>query len=232
MSAKRLIDRSQPARRAVVILAIAGLALASGCAKRDSITVGSVPDDYRTNHPIVVGEKDEIIDLPVGASDRGMTRQQKASVEGFLHHYDRQAAPVLTILAPYGAANDVAAGHAASDFAALARRNGVPEGRIIVSSYDAGAADVSAPVRLSYKSMRAQVAGKCGRWPADMLADTENKHWANFGCSYQNNLAAQMANPEDLLGPRKQTEIDATKRGVAIDVYQNTPTIWEPEILY
>ena len=51
--------------------------------KRDSITVGAVPDDYRTNHPIVIGEKEEVLDLPVGAGDRGMTEQQRESLEGF-----------------------------------------------------------------------------------------------------------------------------------------------------
>ena len=50
--------------------------------------------------------------------------------------------------------------------------------------------------------MRAQT-DKCGRWPEDLLHDAENKHYADFGCSYQNNLAAQIANPADLLGPRK-----------------------------
>jgi pilus assembly protein CpaD len=54
-----------------------------------------------------------------------------------------------------------------------------------------------------------------------MLETSENKHYADFGCSYQNNLAAQVANPADLLGPRKQTEIDAENRDKVIDVYRN-----------
>ena len=45
--------------------------------KRDSVTVGAVPDDYRTNHPIVIAEKKQVLDLPVGASDRGMTAPQR-----------------------------------------------------------------------------------------------------------------------------------------------------------
>ena len=49
---------------------------------------------------------------------------------------------------------------------------------------------------------------------------SENKHYADFGCSYQNNLAAQMANPADLLGPRKPSTIDAENRGAVIDVYR------------
>ena len=67
--------------------------------------------------------------------------------------------------------------------------------------------------------MKAQT-DKCGRWPADLVETSENKHYADFGCSYQNNLAAQMANPADLLGPRKSTDIDAENRGAVIDVYR------------
>ena len=208
------------------VLAVLSVALLAGCAKRDSITVGAVPDDYRTNHPIVIAEKDEVLDLAVGASDRGMTKMQRVALDGFFAHYDKSAAPPVTILTPVGALNDVAAQAAAYDFARVARANGVPEGRI---SYTAGAADVSAPVRVMYTAMRAQT-NQCGRWPEDILNTHDNKHYANFGCAYQNNLAAQIANPADLLGPRKQTEIDATRRGVAIDTYQEGPAEIDSEV--
>ena len=69
-----------------------------------------------------------------------------------------------------------------------------------------------------------------GRWPDDLLDNVENKHYADFGCSYQNNLAAQIDNPADLLGPRKQTPIDAENRINAIDVYQNRGVRGEFEI--
>ena len=215
------------------LLTIAAIALLSGCAnaKRDSITVGAVPDDYRTNHPIVIGEKEEVLDLPVGAGDRGMTRPQRASLEGFLANYDRSAAPVLKIMAPAGAANDIAAAEAAHDFAAIARKNGVPQSRIMLMSYQASSVETAAPVRVSYTAMRAQT-GKCGRWPADLLETSENKHYANFGCSYQNNIAAQIANPADLLGPRKQTEIDAANRNVIIGDYQADESLFNDTIDY
>lgn len=216
-------------RNRLSVLAVLSVALLAGCAKRDSITVGAVPDDYRTNHPIVIAEKDEVLDLAVGASDRGMTKMQHIALNGFFDHYDRSAAPPVTILTPVGALNDVAAQAAAYDFARVARANGVPEGRIIVTSYTAGAADVSAPVRVMYTGMRAQT-NQCGRWPEDVLNTHDNKHYANFGCAYQNNLAAQIANPADLLGPRKQTEIDATRRGVAIDTYQSGPAEIDSEV--
>ena len=206
---------------ALPILAVTAVAFLAGCAfqKRDSITVGAVPDDYRTNHPIVISEKEQILDLPVAAGDRGATAPQRASLEGFLAGYDRTAAPVLTIAAPSGSANGVAAAEAANDFAHVARKNGVPASRIMLASYQAGPEEISAPVRVSFQAMRAQT-GRCGRWPKDILETSENKHYANFGCSYQNNIAAQIANPEDLLGPRKQTPIDPANRGVVIGDYQ------------
>jgi pilus assembly protein CpaD len=207
------------ARPVVGIIAAVTVGLLSGCVHRDSITVGSVPDDYRTNHPIMIAEKNEVLDLPVAAGDRGMTSSQRTALDGFLDAYDRSALPVVTITVPSGSGNAAAAADAAHDFRRFIHSRGIPDTRIMMASYQAPSVDVSAPVRVSYIAMRAQT-NKCGRWPDDMLNDAQNKHYADFGCSYQNNLAAQVANPADLLGPRKQTEVDAEERSNVIDRYR------------
>lgn len=193
--------------------------LAAGCAGRDSITVGSVPDDYRTNHPIVISEKEKTIDIPVGTADRRLSRIQRIAADGFIANYDRSAAPMVNIMVPQGSANAVAASHVAAGLVKRLRAAGVPEGRILHQPYQAEQYGDSAPIRLAYAEMRAST-GPCGRWPADMLENAQNKHWANFGCSYQNNLAAQIANPADLLGPRQPGDIDADNRSNAIDDYR------------
>ncbi|TIM07023.1 CpaD family pilus assembly protein [Mesorhizobium sp.] len=211
--------RSRICRPVLPVLAVAVAALLAGCAKRDSITVGAVPDDYRTNHPIVIAEKNEKIDLPVGAGDRGMTRSQRDTLLGFLDGYDKSAAPTLTILIPSGSANEIAATAAGRDFARLAIASGISRSRIVITTYQSVSAEASAPIRVAYVSVRAQT-GRCGRWPEDLMQTSENKHYADFGCSYQNNLAAQIANPTDLLGPRKQSDIDAENRGAVVDVYR------------
>lgn len=214
-------SRSRVYRRAIPALAVAAVAvLLAGCARRDSITVGAIPDDYRTTHPIVIAEKNQKIDLPVGAGDRGMTGSQRDTLLGFLDGYDKSAAPTLTIQVPSGSANEVAATAAARDFARLAVAGGIKRNRIVVVSYQAASSEISSPVRVAYVSVRAQT-DKCGRWPDDLGDTAENKHYADFGCSYQNNLAAQMANPADLLGPRKPSTIDAENRGAVIDVYRS-----------
>ncbi|MER9422046.1 CpaD family pilus assembly protein [Mesorhizobium sp. M0317] len=211
--------RGRIRRSAMPILAVAIAASLAGCAKRDSITVGAIPDDYRTTHPIVIAEKNQKLDLPVGAGDRGMTGSQRDTLLGFLDGYDKSAAPALTIATPIGSANEVAATAAARDFARLAVARGIKLNRIVVTSYQSVSPEASAPIRVSYISVRAQT-DKCGRWPEDILETSENKHYADYGCSSQNNLAAQLANPTDLLGPRKSSDIDAENRGAVIDVYR------------
>lgn len=195
---------------------LAVLALA-GCA--DRMQTASIPDDYRTNHPITIAERENYIDLAVGSTDHGATKAQVQTLEGFLANYDQHAAPALTIMRPTGALNTVAASRAAKDFARIAKANGVPASRISITTYEAGAADTSAPVRVSYVSVQAQT-NECGQWPEDLVRTGANRHYADYGCSYQNNVAAQISNPNDLLGPRKPTTIDAENRSIVIEDYR------------
>jgi pilus assembly protein CpaD len=199
--------------------AVFGLSLLAGCVGRDHVIVGAIPDDYRTSHPIVISEKEQVTDIPVGAADRGMTRSQREQLQGFLGSYDRSAASVVQILLPEGSANEAAARRAAAGLAEVARSAGVPRGRITILSYHVNAPDSQPPIRVSYSKVVAS-AGPCGRWPEDLMKNSENKHYADFGCSYQRNLAAQVANPNDLIGPRKMGDIDAANRNNVINVYR------------
>ena len=215
----------------LTLVATVAAMLMAGCANRDSIQVGSIPDDYRTSHPIVIGEKDKKVDIPVGLTDRGMSGVQRAAVDGFIADYDRSAAPVVTVLTPYGSPNQNAASLVSADMVKRLRAGGVPEGHILHQPYEAASYGDNAPIRLVYSEMTAST-GQCGRWPADMLENTDNKHWANFGCSYQNNLAAQVANPADFLGPRKPGSIDAERRGISISDYRRRFSGWQSEVTY
>lgn len=217
-----MLSSATMARRGAALPLAAALAVAllSGCAalKRDHIEVGAIPDDYRTNHPIVIGEKVETLDIPVAADGYRMTRNQSDLVKGFLYSYDREAGPAVTILVPHDAANSGAASAVAVDIGRMMRHSGVAD--VYVAHYQAGAPGAAAPIRITYTAIRAHT-DKCGRWPEDLLETSENRHYANFGCAYQNNLAAQVANPNDLIGPRQPTEIDAENRGAVIDAYRN-----------
>lgn len=200
-------------------LAACGAALLAGCAQRDHVVVGSIPDDYRTNHPIVISEREKVLDVPVATSALRMTRGQRDLVAGFLSGYDRETGAPMRILVPANSVNAASAFVVAGEIEDLARKEGVHGGNILVQSYQVTAPEAAAPIRVTYYALAAST-NQCGRWPEDLMKNADNKHWANFGCSYQNNLAAQVANPSDLLGPRRATSIDPENRADAIGEYK------------
>jgi len=65
-------------------------------------------------------------------------------------------------------------------------------------------------VRLSFLGLKAHVADQCGQWPRDLaigsgaVADWSNKPYWNFGCAYQTALAAQVADPRDLVTRKRK----------------------------
>ena len=84
--------------------------------------------------------------------------------------------------------------------------------------------DAGAPIRLSYLRYVAE-GPECGRWTTNLAEDYRNLPYPNFGCAQQRNLAAQIANPADLLGPRTMEPADQERRAVVFDKYrQGKPT--------
>lgn len=210
-------------RKPARFLLAAGLTgLLSGCgANVHHVEVGAIPDDYRTNHPIIVSEQEQTLDVPVASSDGDLRHGMESAIRGYARNYTAGASGAITILVPHGSMNAAAAALVARDVKSVLVEEGVPAGRIIVSGYGASATGDVAPIRLSYFAIDAST-GECGRWPEDMLANgNENKHYANFGCATQNNLAAQVANPMDLLAPRAVSPIDSERRQNVIADYQD-----------
>jgi pilus assembly protein CpaD len=78
-------------------LLVAGTSLA-GCANRDGMSTGALPDDYRTRHPIVIAEAEHAIDVPVGTSDRRLTTGARDVIRGFAQSYTNSATGTVQIL--------------------------------------------------------------------------------------------------------------------------------------
>jgi pilus assembly protein CpaD len=206
--------------------------LLSGCAKMgtDHIAVGSVPDDYRTRHPIVIAENRKQLMVPVGEAPRQLSFAEREVLAGFLSGYNSGGAGAIQIAVPAGAHNSGSAGFTANEIAALAHKEGFGD-RVVVGHYAAPADHPMPPVLVSFAAMSAS-AGPCGKWPEDILPDTENAQYHNFGCAYQNNLAAQLENPLDLLYPRRKGPIDAANRDKVIGDYRDNAGTWSPNIDY
>ncbi|MEL6505048.1 MAG: CpaD family pilus assembly protein [Pseudomonadota bacterium] len=204
----------------VLLSSLVGL---TGCAgySKSHFTVGSTSQQtYKTRHPIIIDEKEQVLDVPVASGSYDLPRATYSAIEGYADTFRRQASGTITIMVPSGSPNESAARNMSHRIIDTIENAGVSRTRVRMARYDASRHGSSAPVRLSYRAVKASVTG-CGKWNKDLAVDTsENKEYHNFGCATQNNLAAQVANPADLLGPRGMTPIDPVRRNNIIDTYR------------
>jgi pilus assembly protein CpaD len=228
----RLINPISSRRLSALAAAAMAAAALSGCGamhNRHNIIVGSIPDDYRTSHPIILNEREEVLDVPVGASDSQISVAQRSSIQAFMAQSSSPGA--VQVLLPSGAPNSAAARRVLPHIESALRKSGVQGGNIVTASYDASGSQSSAPVRISYRAMSAGTE-PCGKWTADLGDTSQNKNYENFGCASQNNFAAMIANPADLIGPRLPDSIDPVRRGLAISRYQKSTGIWSANTSY
>ncbi len=217
---RKFTGQSRGAWRPTLAVLLLSGTLLGGCANVHNIEVGAVPDDYRTNHPIIISEKQEVTDIPVASTDRSLTFGTIDIVRGVAQQYRASSSGALVIMRPVGSANARAANHLAKQIRDVLVGEGVPRNRVEYATYQAAPTDDAAPIRLSFGAIAASVQ-QCGRWPRDLVLNTtQNKHYENYGCATQNNLAAQVANPTDLIAPRGMTPIDAERRDNALADYR------------
>jgi pilus assembly protein CpaD len=176
--------------------------------------------DANQRHPIMVSQQPATLNVRVPRGSQGLTEAQRGQVAGFLEHYRNAGMgnSRLVIGVPAGAPNETAAMRAMADVRRLIVDYGFSDSAIATEPYHAGR-DANAPIRLSYLQYVAE-GPACGRWPTNVADEPRNLDYANFGCAQQRNLAAQIANPADLLGPRTMTPSDAERRQVVMDKYE------------
>ena len=78
-------------------------------------------------------------------------------------------------------------------------------------------------VRVIVSRTRAEVPG-CPNWSEKSQPNYNNRMMSNFGCGVNSNLAAMVANPEDLVHGREGTNLGNNQAGTkAVILYKTTP---------
>jgi pilus assembly protein CpaD len=211
------------ARLAAPGLVLAGglLAALAGCSTSvdRQLATGGIPDDYRHNHPIAVEEMLESMDVPVGQDSARLPKPVKAAVAGFGATFAASGASLIAVVAPSGSPNQVAAAGIAVEVEQVLHQSGVNPRAIEYRVYRAGPEERNAPVRIAYNRIAAHTA-PCGPWP-DQAAETgQNRNYFALGCATQQNLAAMVESPLDLIYPRGLTPADAQRRATVLDHYR------------
>lgn len=200
-------------------------ALMAGC-KTTSVeeNVSSVPSDYRLRHPIAVREKAQTLTVFIGDRRGGLTPAQRAEVGAIASNWRQEATGGIVIDIPVGNANEHAATSASREIRAILSAAGVPNHAIEIRPYRTQDPVRLGTIRVNYPKMAAET-GPCGLWPEDigptydLVYRSNRPHW-NHGCANQRNLAAQVANPADLVQPRAETPVLASRRATAMEKYR------------
>ncbi|RXF73644.1 CpaD family pilus assembly protein [Hansschlegelia zhihuaiae] len=209
-------------RCSLVALGVAGALALGGCNFNNRIVNDPYPTTVSQRHPIVLAEGSERLDLPIGAGAPGLTPRQRADLRAFAAAWRTDGRGPIGVMTPTGGEG----AHALPAIRATLAAAGVPSTQIVSRRYPADGDEV-ALVKLGYVKLKAKVPHKCGYWPedlgyggADMYGASENREYWNFGCATQANLAAQVADPEDLARPRAETPIYAARRQTVIEKHR------------
>jgi pilus assembly protein CpaD len=207
-----------------ILVSLLALTVLGGCVNTKYDVTGATlgPDDYRVRHPILINQQIATMDLPVGPDVPKLSTRMRGNITGFAQQYAIADASAMAIIVPSRSANERVATGIARQAADALVAAGVPRKQIDVRSYPAGAEEAEAPVRLAFARIAAHVDG-CGQWPMEdgkMWMKTENRSYYNFGCATQQNLAAQVTNPLDLLYPRGMSPSDSTRRTAVLGKYE------------
>ena len=189
---------------------VAAVLLAGSCTgPMNELTLSN---DGAVNHPITVAPHYNTLKLSFSAVDAGLLPDDSARFEDFVTGYLAHASGSISISPPAGADAPAAMRYFAERLAAL----GVPRSRIMVGTHQAGG---DGQVEIAYDGYVAQV-DPCGDWSKDLAQTAANQSAPNFGCATQHNIAAQDADPRDLIQPQAASAGDATRRSTVLGNYE------------
>jgi pilus assembly protein CpaD len=177
------------------------------------------PSAYTIRHPIVVTGDEVRLRVQSGRNNRGLTSAQRARIDAFITNYRDSGTGSLKIKTPSSALNDVSSARVVADIRRIIERNAVPRSSIRMVNYYPRKSRRSSAVILSYRHYSAST-NECGAWPESNTITKNNQPSWSFGCATQNNLAAMIANPRDLIVPRNSSPADAQRRDTVIGKYR------------
>ena len=179
------------------------------CAVTPDKTPGTTMPDGVVNHPIMVEPSYRALKLDW--SPEGIAPAEEIQLNAFVSDYLAHGNGSIAVSAPAVMNGQ----NSAAWFAARINAMGVSRDKILIASHDGG----DMQVEVNYVSYQARTE-KCGDWSEDLAFTLDNSTPKNFGCSVQQNIAAMVADPRDLLGPRPMEPDDAARRAIVIGNYE------------
>ena len=192
------------------IAAIGAVLLAGSCAGPMTQGDGS-SSDGAVNHPILVAPHFSTIKLNFSAPEAGLLPDDAAKFETFVADYLARGSGSISVSAPQGADSAAALGY----FGTRLVNMGVPRSRIMVGTREGS----DSRVEIGFIAYSART-DPCGNWSEDLSKTYDNSTAKNFGCAVQQNIAAQVADPRDIVEMRPTDPADAARRATVLQKYE------------
>lgn len=202
-------------RTASISVAVVSLSLALSACVGGPASLGGEPPLTPTSR-FTLQVEPGLDRIALAVHETGLSANQRAALDALVGRFAMEGASALVIEAPAG--GDPVAAEAAWSVKAAFEAAGVPGDRIQVVGY--AAPDPRAPVLVGFETVRA-VVPQCGTQWGSLGRTGDNQSASNFGCAVTANLAAQIADPRDIVVPRALTPADAGRRSVVFDAYRS-----------
>lgn len=191
--------------------ALATILIAGSCSTTDPNSV--VWEDGARNHPILVEPSYRDLKVQFAGGADGMSSDDAVKFDNFLADYRAHGNGSLGISVPNGPASRAAI----TFFGERAAATGISRDKILVSTRDVANGDTRVDVTYIAYSARTQA---CGDWSENESFTLDNSTPKRFGCSVQQNIAAMVADPRDLLGPGRMGPVDTARRATVMEKYE------------
>lgn len=171
---------------------------------------------YALRFPVTVSPTMRTLRVPFDGSGAGEDVNSSVQLQGFIREYMAQGVGAISVSAPEGREES------ASDYVEKLVVMGVPRTRIMTGTDPEPRA--STEILVSFVRYVAE-STQCGDWSVNLGRTSSNAPSPNFGCATQNNIAAMVADPRDLIALGRLGPDDVTRRVTIIDKYrEGTPT--------
>ena len=208
--------------RAVLLISIVALfnsACQHGFDKRvrKDHYAGSFFGDPTKDHPIRVAKDKLAISVPVRRHDEKLAPAKLNEVRTFLHYYREGGVGDIKVTLPSHSRHQYAVRKVLKDIQHQMENLSIGPEIVSVKRYS-GRGDRHPVIHLSYKRYVAH-GPECGQWNENLNESENNRNSPDWGCARQRNLAAMVANPRDLQGPRGWSPRDSRRRDTVWDKY-------------
>lgn len=153
--------------------------------------------------------------IALAVHEQGLSPNQQAALGQLADRYGASGHGPVTVEAPAG--DDPVAAQQAYAVRAALQAAGVPAERIRMTAYSAP--DSRAPVLAGFETLRAEIPD-CSTEARNLGPRFSNQSSFGFGCAVTANMAAQIADPRDILGARAMTPADSGRAAVVFDNYR------------